>query len=36
MSALNSNIECDDAFVASFADPEREFYKFHSLLGDKL
>ena len=36
-------IECDDSFAVSFADLQREFYKFHSLLvsvgefsGDKL
>ena len=33
MNALNSNIECDDSFAVSFADLQREFYKFHSLLG---
>ena len=33
LNALNSNIECDDSFAVSFADPQREFYKFHSLLG---
>ena len=33
LNALNSNIECDDSFAVSFADPQQEFYKFHSLLG---
>ena len=33
LNALNSNIECDDSFAVSFDDLQREFYKFHSLLG---
>ena len=33
LNALNSNIVCVNAFAASFADPQRERYKFHSLLG---
>ena len=31
--AEHSNIECDDVFAVSFVDPQREFYKFHPLLG---
>ena len=30
---MNSNIECENAFAVSFADPPVEVYKFHSLLG---
>jgi len=32
-NALNSYIECDNPFAVIFADPQREGYKFHSLLG---
>ena len=30
---LNSYIECFNAFAVIFADPQRDGYKFHSLLG---
>ena len=33
LNALNSNIECGNAFAVSFAEPQREDYKFYSLLG---
>ena len=33
LNALNSYIECDNPFAVIFADPQREGYKFHSLLG---
>ena len=36
MNALNSNMECVNAFAVSFADLQREGYKFHSLLGSVL
>ena len=32
-NALNSYIECVNAFAVMFADPQREGYKLHSLLG---
>ena len=32
-NVLISYIECDNPFVVIFADPQREGYKFHSLLG---
>jgi len=32
-NALNSYIECDNPFAVTFADPQREGYKFHSLQG---
>jgi len=32
-NALNSYIECVNAFAVIFADPQREGYKLHSLLG---
>ena len=33
VDALNSNIECVNAFAVSFADSKRKGFKFHSLQG---